>query len=97
VALEIDGGQHAGSDAQAYDESRSAYLKTRGIEVLRFWNNEILQNMDGVLCRIAEEITPPSLPFIKEEGQEKTNRSHPGRDTDVRSPHFDKEGDRGRS
>jgi len=50
------------------DESRSAYLKTRGIEALRFWNNEILQNMEGVLCKIAEEITPPNLPFIKEEG-----------------------------
>ena len=71
LAVEIDGGQHADSDAQAYDESRSAYLKTRGIEVLRFWNNDILQNMEGVLCKIAEEITPPNLPFIKEEGQKK--------------------------
>lgn len=72
LALEIDGGQHADSDTQTYDESRSAYLKTRGIEVLRFWNNEILQNIEGVLCRIAEEITPPNLPFIKEEGSRNT-------------------------
>jgi very-short-patch-repair endonuclease len=67
LALEIDGGQHADSDAQAYDEARSAYLKTRDISVLRFWNNEVLQNMEGVLSRIAEGITPPNLPFIKEE------------------------------
>ncbi|MDO8444779.1 MAG: endonuclease domain-containing protein [Deltaproteobacteria bacterium] len=69
LAVELDGGQHAEKDAQAYDEVRSDYLKAQGIEVMRFWNNDVMQNMEGVLQRIAEKAnqTPPDLPFSKEE------------------------------
>jgi len=61
LAIELDGGQHAEDDQRDYDEHRSEYLKAHGIEVIRFWNNEVVRNMDGVLCRIAERITP-SIP-----------------------------------
>ncbi len=45
LAIEADGGQHLGS---AYDEKRTTELKKLGISVLRFWDNEILQNIEEV-------------------------------------------------
>jgi len=45
LIVEADGGQHS---PQA-DRSRSAYLRNRGFRIVRFWNNDILQNTDGVL------------------------------------------------
>ncbi len=47
LIIEIDGGQHA--DHRAYDEQRSRTLIAQGYRVLRFWNNEIMENLDGVL------------------------------------------------
>lgn len=60
LAIELDGGQHAHDDNQEYDAARSAYLKSQGIDVMRFWNHEVLQNTDSVLAMIAQKITPPS-------------------------------------
>ncbi len=62
LAIELDGGQHADDERRAYDEHRSEYLKAHGIEVMRFWNNEVMRNIDGVLIRIAERITPSDPP-----------------------------------
>jgi len=47
LVIEVDGGQH--QDAAAYDSRRDAWLRERGYQVLRFWNNEVMQQMDGVL------------------------------------------------
>ena len=47
LIIELDGGQHA--EQQDYDQKRSAYLETKSFQVIRFWNNEILTNIDGVL------------------------------------------------
>ncbi|MBI5056378.1 MAG: endonuclease domain-containing protein [Nitrospirae bacterium] len=58
LAIELDGGQHAEKEKQEYDEARSDYLKGHRIEVIRFWNNEVLQNIEGVLHKIEEKITP---------------------------------------
>ena len=54
LAIEIDGGQHAEEHVQEYDDERTAYLKAKDINVLRFWNNEILGNTEGVVERIFE-------------------------------------------
>ena len=54
LVIEIDGGQHAEHDQRAYDEERTKWLKSQGFRVLRFWNNEVLGNLEGVLTRIAE-------------------------------------------
>src|ERR1041385_868165 len=51
VIVEIDGGQHATRSAE--DAARAAALEAQGYLVLRFWNNEVLQNLDGVLEVIA--------------------------------------------
>ncbi|MDI1363164.1 endonuclease domain-containing protein [Methylotenera sp.] len=54
LAIEIDGGQHA--EIQTEDNLRSEWLKDNGWEVLRFWNNEVLQNIEGVLEVILQSI-----------------------------------------
>jgi very-short-patch-repair endonuclease len=46
LIVEIDGGQHAGSTR---DRKRDAWLKMRGFEVIRFWNNDVLRNTTAVL------------------------------------------------
>jgi ATP-dependent helicase HrpA/adenine-specific DNA-methyltransferase len=47
LVVELDGGQH--SDSQGDDAARTQWLEGRGFRVLRFWNNEIFENLDGVL------------------------------------------------
>jgi len=60
LVVELDGGQH--SRQVAYDEARSAFLKTRGYRVLRFWNYDVLTDMDGVLERVRRELGQPPSP-----------------------------------
>ena len=48
LAIEIDGGQHNQRRQQARDKRRSLSLQEKGISILRFWNNEVLQNLEGV-------------------------------------------------
>lgn len=47
LVLEIDGGQHG--DQQDYDARRTAYLQSQGYRVLRFWNNDVLTDIESVL------------------------------------------------
>jgi very-short-patch-repair endonuclease len=54
LVIEVDGGQHA--DARAYNSRRDDFLRGQGYRVLRFWNNEVLSNMDGVWLAIVAEI-----------------------------------------
>jgi very-short-patch-repair endonuclease len=49
IVLEVDGGQHTDS---ATDAVRDEYLVAEGYRVLRFWNNDVLGNLDGVLMTI---------------------------------------------
>ena len=46
LAIEVDGGQH--NELQSQDNLRTAWLEAQGWDVLRFWNNEVLQNIEGV-------------------------------------------------
>ncbi|WP_395007513.1 endonuclease domain-containing protein [Undibacterium sp.] len=55
LAVELDGGQH--SEQKTYDQHRDAYLKLQGIEVLRFWNNQMLLETEAVLEMIYSNIT----------------------------------------
>jgi len=63
LAIELDGGQHSCREQKEYDTNRTKHLKLHDIEVIRFWNNEVMQNIEGVLERITERITPPNLPL----------------------------------
>src|ERR1044072_915292 len=53
LVIEVDGGQHADN---ARDARRDAYLAGEGYRVLRFWNNDVLANRDGVLLTILDAL-----------------------------------------
>ncbi len=52
LVVELDGSQHA--EHNEYDEHRSNCFRQNGFKVLRFWNNEIFENIDGVLAVIRQ-------------------------------------------
>jgi very-short-patch-repair endonuclease len=54
LIVEVDGGQHAESST---DAERTAFLNSAGYLVLRFWNNDVLSNADGVLDEIARTLS----------------------------------------
>lgn len=54
ICLEADGGQHSEVEDKKYDEKRGDYLLSINITVIRFWNNEVNQNIDGVYQKIYE-------------------------------------------
>ena len=72
VVVEVDGGQHA--EQLHGDEQRTRWLEAQGYRVLRFWNNDVLGNADGVVERIVEAVrlridTPPPTPSRKGRGR----------------------------
>jgi very-short-patch-repair endonuclease len=60
LIVEVDGGQHAIQSAA--DAERTKILTAHGYRVLRYWNNEILKNIDGVLEDIQSAITTTPTP-----------------------------------
>ena len=60
LVIELDGGQHSEQDTAKRDKEKEQYLRNQGYTVLRFWNNEIDQNFDGVLEEIRNKIVNPS-------------------------------------
>jgi very-short-patch-repair endonuclease len=52
--IELDGNQHGEESAQAAERRRTKYLENEGYRVLRFWNEEVMDNIDGVLEQIAQ-------------------------------------------
>jgi very-short-patch-repair endonuclease len=53
IVIELDGGQHAEDNGK--DRERDMYLKDRGFGVLRFWNSEVFENLEGVLETIRQK------------------------------------------
>ena len=58
VVIELDGGQHYGKEIQERDLARDAYLRSQGIKVLRFSNNEVFKETEAVLMKIWETFYP---------------------------------------
>jgi len=54
LLVEVDGSHHSVET----DAARTQFLEARGYRILRFWNNEVLENLDGVLEVIASTIAP---------------------------------------
>jgi len=67
LVIELDGGQHA--ELKAQDRKRDALIQQKGFLVLRFWNTDIIKNMEGVLQTISHALHDPHLtsPFQGEE------------------------------
>jgi very-short-patch-repair endonuclease len=57
LVIELDGGQH--QSAIDYDARRDAAIRALGYRVLRFWNNQVLQETDSVLQCIADALKQP--------------------------------------
>jgi very-short-patch-repair endonuclease len=62
LVIELDGGGHDEDHQRQSDEVRTRYLETQGYKVLRFWNNDVTQNMDGVLDTIADQLFSAASP-----------------------------------
>jgi tRNA(adenine34) deaminase len=68
LIVEVDGGQHLNGQSQ-HDSERDAWLKAQGFKVLRFRNNQVLGEMDGVLASILQQLTPPPSSLPQGEGE----------------------------
>lgn len=54
LIIELDGGQH--KEQRHYDQARSEWLNSQGFEVIRFWNNDIFKNLEGVKEVVARNL-----------------------------------------
>ncbi|MBI4053898.1 MAG: endonuclease domain-containing protein, partial [Candidatus Doudnabacteria bacterium] len=64
LVIELDGGRHNADTNLAQDRQRDKYLRQEGYKILRFWNNEIEENLAGAMQRIRESLPPP-LPRLR--------------------------------
>lgn len=56
LIIELDGGQHNEITSLKYDEARTKFFKDEGYQVLRFWNTDVVNNIEGVLESIKLKI-----------------------------------------
>ena len=61
LGVELDGGQHNDDRGKAYDEGRTLALKRSGVRIVRFWNPDVLKELDVVLEHIYQYLTDLSL------------------------------------
>ena len=54
LVIELDGSQHL--EAEEYDNERTEFLNSKGFRVIRFWNNDVMNNIQAVLQEIEKEI-----------------------------------------
>ncbi|MCR4304206.1 MAG: endonuclease domain-containing protein [Gallionella sp.] len=59
LIIELDGGQHA--ESMVYDHERDSWLRSQGFTVLRFWNNELMNETEGVLEQIRLALTGEAI------------------------------------
>ena len=77
LVIEVDGGQHA---ENSRDEARTRFIEAQGYRVIRFWNNEVMENLEGVIRRIVSELRsdPTPNPSRKREGKSREAASGRG-------------------
>jgi very-short-patch-repair endonuclease len=71
LIVEVDGESHDFEERLRYDERRDRWLASRGYRVLRFTNDDVLRNLEGVVLSIlqaAEQAVPPSLTLPRKGG-----------------------------
>jgi very-short-patch-repair endonuclease len=56
LVIEIDGGQHG--EAIGYDETRTRFINNEGYQLIRFWNNDVMTTLYGVLTIIQKSLSP---------------------------------------
>ncbi|MBI4519049.1 MAG: endonuclease domain-containing protein [Deltaproteobacteria bacterium] len=77
LIVEVDGAQHA--EQAGRDAQRTAWLESQGFRVLRFWNNEVLRNHDGVIAAICAALSqaPPTSILPRKGGGRRTGGDDP--------------------
>ena len=70
IVIELDGGQHARERNELEDKKRDEWMNSQGFKILRIWNHEVLQNLEGVLQHIAHECESPSPQSSPIKGEE---------------------------
>ncbi len=60
VAIEVDGGQRGMQEGILADREPDAFLQSQGFRVLRFWNSEVDQNLNGVMENILDALRTPT-------------------------------------
>ncbi len=70
LIIEVDGGQHNIET----DHIRTEYLEKHGYRVIRFWNNSVLNNIDGVMEKIVEMLNTPPHPPRTRGGHDAANQ-----------------------
>ena len=73
LIVEVDGGQHA--DEIAYDTRRTAWLNAKGYEVVRLWNNDVLEDPEAAAEHILTKLK--ARPLIPPKGREAGSRRQP--------------------
>ena len=56
LIIELDGGQHNEPNNIKYDKKRTKFLENEGYKIIRFWNNDINDNLEGVYTKLKQEI-----------------------------------------
>ena len=64
LIVELDGGQHNELEGQESDKERTEWLEKKGYRVLRFWNNDVLTNIEGVYNTIRQALVLDKSPSL---------------------------------
>jgi very-short-patch-repair endonuclease len=83
LVIELDGGQHEWQ--QESDERRTRYIESEGYRVLRFWNHDVLGNLEGVLTEIQGVLPPTPHPSPPQAGGGEPRQRAPRRPRTRRS------------
>jgi very-short-patch-repair endonuclease len=80
LVVELDGGQHFSDQAEVKDAARSAVIETKGFQVLRFGNHDVMTNRAGVLetiaAAVAERAPTLTLPRAREREKQLSPEKH---------------------
>jgi len=88
LVIEVDGSHHGDEENLQRDVTRTKWLQTEGYKVLRYWNNDIFQNIDGVLSDIHASLggSTDDLPHLKHARRRQTDHPTPASFTRRPSP-----------
>jgi ring-1,2-phenylacetyl-CoA epoxidase subunit PaaD len=74
LIIEVDGGTHCTDAELARDKRREQYLRDQGFRILRVWNSEVRENIDGVMDTIVDALGPPPPPTPPRKGEGRPSR-----------------------
>jgi very-short-patch-repair endonuclease len=60
LVVELDGATHSTAEERAYDAKRDRFIESQGWSVVRFWNADVYDNLNGVIESILQRLPPPS-------------------------------------